>query len=250
VLAELVPAAVVAVEAYDDATPVELFPEEKAIVARAVDKRRREFTTVRGCARQALTRLGYEASPILPGQRGAPQWPAGIVGTMTHCEGYRACALALDRDVRTLGVDAEPDAPLPEGVLDTIALGEELAMLRDLGTRSPGVHWDRLLFSVKEAVYKAWFPLAGKWLDFSEARIAIDPDAGTFEATLLVPGPETPEGPLTGFTGRWLSRRGLLLASIVVTVPAVEGGPAVAVGGAVDGIAERGDQAALRVVGE
>jgi 4'-phosphopantetheinyl transferase EntD len=232
VLAELLPAAVVAIEAYDDATPVELFPEELAVIARSVDKRRREFTTVRGCARQALARLGYDPAPIVPGERGAPRWPAGIVGTMTHCEGYRACAVALDRDVRTLGVDAEPDGPLPEGVLDAIALTEELAMLRDLDARTPGVHWDRLLFSAKEAVYKAWFPLAGKWLDFSEARVAIDPDAGTFEATLLVPGPETPEGPLTGFSGRWLSRRGLLLASIVVTAPVAAGGTA---GDAVEG---------------
>jgi 4'-phosphopantetheinyl transferase EntD len=222
VLAELVPPAVVAVEAYDDVAPVELFPEELAIIARSVDKRRREFTTVRGCAREALARLGFDPLPILPGERGAPRWPAGIVGSMTHCEGYRACALALGRDVRTVGVDAEPDAPLPEGVLDAIALTDELAMLRDLEAQAPGVHWDRLLFSAKEAVYKAWFPLAGKWLDFSEARIAIDPAAGTFEATLLVPGPETPEGPLAGFSGRWLGHRGLLLASIVVTVPATE----------------------------
>lgn len=220
-LAELLPAAVVAVEAYDDEAPVELFPEEHAVIARAVDKRRREFTTVRGCARRALARLGCPPAPILPGQRGAPRWPAGIVGTMTHCEGYRACALALDRDVRTLGVDAEPNEPLPEGVRDAIALPEELAMLGQLAATAPGVHWDRLLFSAKEAVYKAWFPLAGKWLDFSEARIAIDPDAGAFEATLLVPGPQTPEGQLTGFSGRWLSRRGLLLAAIAVTVPAI-----------------------------
>jgi len=235
VLAELVPPSVVAVEAFDDDAPVELFPEERAIIARAVDKRRREFTTVRGCARQALARLGYEPVPILPGQRGAPGWPPGVVGSMTHCEGYRASALALARDVRTIGVDAEPDAPLPEGVLDAIALTEELAMLRELDERAPGVHWDRLLFSAKEAVYKAWFPLAVKWLDFSEARIAIDPEAGTFEAALLVPGPETPEGPLVGFSGRWSSRRGLLLASIVVTARSV---------------VESDDQAPLRVIGE
>ncbi|MFC0532575.1 4'-phosphopantetheinyl transferase family protein [Phytohabitans kaempferiae] len=247
-LAELVPPAVVTVEAYDDVAPVELFPEEQAVIARAVDKRRREFTTVRGCARQALSHLGFEPVPILPGQRGAPRWPAGVVGSMTHCEGYRASALALDRHVRTVGVDAEPDAPLPEGVLDAIALTEELAMLRELTASAPGVHWDRLLFSAKEAVYKAWFPLAVKWLDFSEARIAIDP-AGTFEATLLVPGPETPEGPLTGFSGRWLARRGLLLSSIVVTVPAAGEGSAVS-GDSGQGVAERGEEPALGAVSE
>ena len=94
VLAALPPAGIAAVEAFDDDIPARLFPEEEALVARSVDKRRREFTTARRCAREALARLGVPPAPILPGERGAPRWPAGVVGSMTHCAGYRAAAVA------------------------------------------------------------------------------------------------------------------------------------------------------------
>jgi 4'-phosphopantetheinyl transferase EntD len=48
------------------------------------------------------------------------------------------------------------------GVLDRISLPDERAMLGDLA--APGPRWDLLLFSAKESVYKAWFPLTGRWL--------------------------------------------------------------------------------------
>jgi 4'-phosphopantetheinyl transferase EntD len=78
------------------------------------------------------------------------------------------------------------------------------------------VSWDRLLFSAKESVYKAWFPLAGRWLGFEEAVITIDPAAGVFTARLLVPGPVTGGRPLTGFSGRWTAGHGLVLTAIAV----------------------------------
>ncbi|TPQ20638.1 4'-phosphopantetheinyl transferase superfamily protein [Streptomyces sporangiiformans] len=77
---------------------------------------------------------------------------------MTHCAGYRAEAAAHRSDLRTLGIDAEPHAPLPDGVLEFIALPEESSHVARLARHSPEVHWDRLLFCAKEAVCKAWFP--------------------------------------------------------------------------------------------
>jgi 4'-phosphopantetheinyl transferase EntD len=65
-------------------------------------------------------------------------------------------------------------------------------------------------------VYKAWFPLTGRWLDFTEARIGVQPEAGTFTACLLVPGPTVGGRTLTGFAGRWLARDGLVLTAIAV----------------------------------
>src|SRR5262245_28830029 len=96
---ELVPGAVTAVEAFVDPPDATLFPEEEAVVRAAVDKRRREFTTARVCARAALAKLGYPPIPILPGKRGAPTWPDGVVGSMTHCAGYRAAAVARATEV-------------------------------------------------------------------------------------------------------------------------------------------------------
>ncbi|MGW0580292.1 4'-phosphopantetheinyl transferase superfamily protein, partial [Streptomyces sp. NPDC002920] len=81
--------------------------------------------------------------------------------------------------------------------------------------------WDRLLFSAKESVYKAWFPLTRKWLDFSEADIDLPAGTagqpyGTFRARLLVPGPVVDGHRLGHFEGTWTVRRGLVATSVSV----------------------------------
>ncbi|MFB8244164.1 4'-phosphopantetheinyl transferase [Streptomyces sp. NPDC001046] len=213
---ELLPPAVVTVEAYGrDAGAAELFPEEAALVTRAVAKRRREFAVVRSCARRAMEKLGVPPQPVLPGERGAPGWPAGLVGSMTHCDDYCAAALARATDLASLGVDAEVDEPLFDEVLSTVALPAEVDRLRRLAERRPDMHWDRLLFSAKESVYKAWFPLTREWLDFTEADIEIAED-GRFRAALLVPGPRVGGRRLDHFEGRWTRARGLIATAVAV----------------------------------
>jgi len=216
VIDEVLPGGVATAEAWADPPDAWLFPAEEALLARAVDKRRREFTTVRHCARAALGQLGVPPAPILPGERGAPQWPAGVVGSMTHCAGYRAAAVARAGDLLAIGIDAEPDEPLPAGVAEAVALAGELAALARLRAERPTLNWDRLLFSAKESVYKAWFPLTHRWLDFAEARVDVDPAGGTFTAHLLVPPPTVAGRPLAAFTGRWLARDGLVVTAITV----------------------------------
>jgi 4'-phosphopantetheinyl transferase EntD len=222
VIEELLPQTVVTVEAYgneDADTP--LYPEEAALVTRAVAKRRREFAVVRSCARRAMEKLGVPPQPVLPGERGAPRWPAGLAGSMTHCDGYCAAALVRATDLASLGIDAEVHGPLPEGVLPAVSLPAEAERLRRLAAHRPGVHWDRLLFSAKESVYKAWFPLTGEWLDFTEADIEISADPGdrprgTFRATLLVPGPRVGGRRLGHFDGHWIADRGLVATTVAV----------------------------------
>lgn len=89
----------------------------------------------------------------------------------------------------------------------------------------PSIAWDRLLFSAKEAVYKAWFPLTGCLLDFPEADLvfAVPPPGvrqGTFRARLLVPGPVLGGRPVAVFEGRWTAACGLLASVVVVPQPA------------------------------
>ncbi|AQS66519.1 4'-phosphopantetheinyl transferase [Streptomyces pactum] len=220
---DLLPDTVVTVEAHghDDAGHLPLYPEEEALVARAVAKRRREFAVVRSCARRAMEKLGVPAQAVLTGERGAPRWPAGLIGSMTHCDGYCAAALARATDLASLGIDAEPDGPLPDGVLPSVSLPAERDRLLRLAEERPGIHWDRLLFSAKESVYKAWFPLTERWLDFMEADIEIsvnpvDPRRGTLRAALLVPGPTVGGRRLTHFDGRWTAGQGLVATAVTV----------------------------------
>src|SRR5204862_5385734 len=78
-------------------------------------------------------------------------------------------------------------APLPADVIRLIATDGER---RELAALTPaGVCWDRVLFSAKESIFKAWFPLTGRWLDFLEARVVLDPVRRAFSAELLVSDP-------------------------------------------------------------
>jgi 4'-phosphopantetheinyl transferase EntD len=215
-IGNILPPAVAVNEAFGDVLDVVLFPAEEAVIAKAVDKRRKEFATARACARAALATLGVPSAPIVPGLRGAPRWPAGVVGSITHCAGYRACAAAHERDVMTIGLDAEPHDKLPDGVLDAISTPAERARIAALTAAVPSVCWDRLLFSAKESVYKAWFPLTGRWLGFEEAAVDFDPVQRTFTARLLVEGPVVNGAVLTRFEGRWLVSNGLVAAATVI----------------------------------
>lgn len=219
----ILPAGVVSSELFEDPVGLRPHPQEEALIGRAVEKRRREFTTARHCARLAMTKLGVDQAPVLRGDKGSPVWPRGVVGSLTHCDGYRGAVLAYALQVRSLGIDAEPHGPLPDGVLEAVSLPQERTWLA--GTE-PSLHWDRLLFCAKEATYKAWFPLTGRWLGFEDAHITFERDgaaavpgaaaSGTFRSDLLVPGDTRDGAPLSAFDGRWLIADGLVLTAIVV----------------------------------
>jgi 4'-phosphopantetheinyl transferase EntD len=197
-------------DGYPETMEAGLFPQEREHIAQAVAKRRVEFAAVRRCARRALRELGYPPVPILPGEQREPQWPEGVVGSMTHCAGYCAAAVARADEVAALGIDAEVHAPLPEGVLDLVSLAAERGRLAALAEGVPNaVHWDRVLFSAKESVYKAWFPLTRRWLGFEEADIELRLD-GTFEARLLTGNAGAPRG----FAGRWAVSAGLIATAV------------------------------------
>jgi 4'-phosphopantetheinyl transferase EntD len=225
VLERILPDAAAVVATTED-LHASLSPEEEAALGQPVEKRRREFVTGRACARRALGALGLPEQAVPAGPKGEPQWPAGVVGSITHCAGYRACAVAHESDLVTIGIDAEADEPLPDGLLPDVALPEERRRLHALSMTDPGVSWDRLLFSIKESVYKAWFPLARQWLGFEDATVTIDRLRGTFSAHLLVPGPTVGGAVLDGFAGRWLAEDGLLLTAIAMPARAAAAVPA------------------------
>ena len=216
-LEQILPAGVESEERFGAASGGVLFPEEEKIIAHAVESRRREYAAVRSCARACLGRLGYQRVPILPGLGGAPTWPAGVLGSMTHCAGYAAAAVGSDRRISAIGIDAEPDAPLPDGVVDLVATPAEQDRLAATQSVPDSPNWDRLLFSAKEAVYKTWFPLVGEWLDHQEAEIRFRAHDATFTALLSHDGLIVNGRPVSCLHGRWMRERGILVTAVVVT---------------------------------
>ena len=70
--------------------------------------------------------------------------------------------------------------------------------------------------AAKEAVYKAWFPLVGEWLDHQQAEITFDPRDGTFVALLARDGLIVDGHQVRRLDGRWIRDRGILLTAVVL----------------------------------
>ncbi|MDO8393884.1 MAG: 4'-phosphopantetheinyl transferase superfamily protein [Dietzia sp.] len=208
----------------DSAALAAMYPVEVEQIGRAVESRRIEFAAARACAREAMGRLGVPPGPITRGGRGMPVWPPGVVGTLTHTGGLRAAAVAPVDRVRSLGLDVEPHGPLSEGVLEAVSLPEEAAWVRAARGEEGAVHWDRLLFTAKEATYKAWYPLTRRWLGFSDAHITLTPtevdgasSSGVLRSRILVDPRAADGGPdLVELHGRWAVRDGYVASAIVL----------------------------------
>ena len=134
---------------------------------------------------------------------------------MTHCAGYAAAAVGSSPAIVGIGIDAEPDAPLPDGVLQLVATPGEQDRLSP--TQPGGPHWDRLLFSAKEAIYKAWFPVVGDWLDHQDAEIVFHPHNQSFTALLSRDGLIINRHPIHRLHGRWTRNHGILATAVVLS---------------------------------
>jgi 4'-phosphopantetheinyl transferase EntD len=159
-----------------------LHPEEALAVARAVPKRRHEFLSGRWCAHRALKTLNLDRGPILVGPRREPQWPPGAVGSIAHAGGWSVAVAARSDDVRALGVDLEVlDPPLDEAVDRLVRTPAERARTPSAGhPLAPNA--GKVVFSVKEAVYKCLFPLTRSYLEFTEVDVTLDYDGCTYVA--------------------------------------------------------------------
>ncbi|MCC8960554.1 4'-phosphopantetheinyl transferase superfamily protein [Bradyrhizobium sp. Pear77] len=172
------------IERGDEST---LYTSEVMSMGRAVSKVRRESGAARVAARTLLGQLGFPPMPILKTRSGVPIWPAGVVGSLAHHDTVAAAAIAGTKRIAALGIDIEPNEPLPENLIELIATPSEQRMY-DLHTLKR-----RDLFVLKEAVYKAYFPLDNQFLEFQDVEINIFARSGhvskancTFSLELLI----------------------------------------------------------------
>lgn len=186
-LSEILPAGVVCTEQVGNFSGTLHRDEELALSRTAAPERRSEFAAGRSCARRSLQALGLSASPILRGSDGQPLWPPSVVGSITHCAEYCAAAVAPDLLFATIGIDATPNLPLPHDVLALIASESESALLQHMPPAC--IQWDKLLFSIKEAVFKAWYPLHRRLLNPKEILVDMSSGDHTFAARVSEAAP-------------------------------------------------------------
>ncbi len=216
----LFPDPVVTVEATPEMWSAALLPEEEASLSpRAVAKRRREFAAGRACARAALARLGIRDFPLRSESDRAPLWPAGIVGSLSHCGDFCGVAVARRGSIAGLGLDVERARPLQERVarmIGTPAERDRLAALPDL----PQGLWDMVTFCAKESTYKCFYPLARLFLDFHDVEIDLEPATGSFIARVLkarAAGGGAADPPVRALRGRFAWDDAHVFAGVTLT---------------------------------
>lgn len=190
---------------------VELFPEERPAIATAAPRRLATFRAGRGCARAALRELGSPEIAIPSAPSGAPVWPAGFVGSIAHTNEIAAAVVAPSSAVRGLGLDVETSDPLDSvGMLQLVCRPDELIAAHDAST-GENLQRGKLIFAIKEAVYKLYSPLTGAFLEFHDLAVSLDEPAGMFLAHLADPQ-RPPVANARSITGVFARAGGLIVA--------------------------------------
>jgi 4'-phosphopantetheinyl transferase EntD len=161
-----------------------LFPEEELAIARAVEKRRIEFALGRTAARRALGVLGVPPVPLIANADRSVAWPAAAWGSITHADGLCAAVAALREHVAGLGIDAEVKDRVHQKLWNMIATEHEQKWLAEPTADAEQLLRAALLFSAKEAFYKAQFCVSRTWVGFHDAETEFDAQ-GNFQLKLL-----------------------------------------------------------------
>lgn len=104
--------------------------------ARCSPRRQAEFQAGRACAASALRLAGCAApGSLAPGAGGAPRWPPGWTGTISHAGGLAVAAVT--RAPRRLGLDVEAEGLLSGDALLHHSLKESLFKALSADLRAP-----------------------------------------------------------------------------------------------------------------
>jgi enterobactin synthetase component D / holo-[acyl-carrier protein] synthase len=144
----------------------------------------RDFTAGRLCARRALLQLGIRDFSLLAASDRRPLWPAGVVGSITHTQGYSAAVVARCEAIASLGIDTERVSAVHPRLWPLFCTSAEIEWLWRLAARERA-RAAALIFAAKEAYFKCQYALVREPLGFD----AIELEApGVDELAVLAPG--------------------------------------------------------------
>jgi enterobactin synthetase component D len=154
---------------------------------RAVARRQIEWILSRHCVRLACHELGvYPLPTLLSRADRSPIWPSGVVGSLTHTEGFVSAAVARESEVRGLGIDSEciMSEAVAEQVRAEICVPAETLAMGRMDAAS-ALRYLTLVFSAKESLYKCLYPSVGKFFSYHDAVVKhVDRDKGKYEGVL------------------------------------------------------------------
>ena len=191
---------------YSAALPADtqLLEAEAACTDGMVEKRRLEFMHGRHCAHQAMLKLGLPIRPIIKGADRAPIWPEDLCGSISHSSTSAAAVIASRQQLGGIGLDIETAEPLNENIAEMICRPDE-SKVNNTG------EYAKLLFSIKEAVYKCIYPTINCYVDFQEMEISLQEHDSSFSAQSHSPNFDAHL--LDGLQGRYYRNTEFVLSS-------------------------------------
>ncbi len=176
----------------------QLLPVELPLLDGRTARRRDEFSSGRYCARRAMAARGMPEGPIASHADRSPLWPSGVKGSLTHSR--QLVGAAVSGTLEGLGIDLEHFGRLSRRAAERILTDVENGQL-DVAGEDEFLRQATIVFSAKEAVYKAIYPIAGLYVGYREVRIMLKPEHAEFRASYL--GHNMLNSPLEGGVGHW-----------------------------------------------
>ena len=169
----------------------ELTPTEKAQIGDVCEKRYAEFAAGRSQARQLIAALTGVAETLSIGEYRQPLWPDTVVGSISHSDLYCAVAVAPGSLLGGIGIDVEPYEDLDADVADVVLTDAEYRAItgldklqRQSGREPMGSKAHKLIFSIKEAVYKCCYPRVRAFIDFKQCNVSLDVESCSYQAVI------------------------------------------------------------------
>lgn len=208
----LYPKNVIAFEAVSDVPPDVLLSAERDCVSHSSPARVREFAAGRFCARAGIVKLGLKPIAIVRGADRAPIWPSGVVGSISHTEGYCVAVVAQESQLASIGVDVERLGRMTSSVRKLTMRTEENDTLHRLDERMKQLA-STAIFSAKESFYKCQHALTGEWIDFDQVCVTLG--AGAFKLEICDPPQRLAH--LRSWAGRFVVRQDVVITAIAAT---------------------------------
>jgi len=206
----------------------ELTPVEKAQIGDVCEKRYTEFAAGRSQSRQLIAVLTGVAETLPIGEYRQPIWPKGIIGSISHSDDYCAVAVTRRAIVTGVGIDVEPFEPLDPEVADVVLTKSEHAAISALDVQAvsqgqaladqaansslAGAKAHKLIFSIKEAIYKCCYPQVRAFIDFKQCEVILDPQTSSYHAVINCENSDKQSVNLA-VTGKWKIEAGHIFAS-------------------------------------
>ncbi len=171
---------------YDSFDQVNVHIDEILAIQQASPDRIIEFLNGRNTAHLALNKLKFiNNSPILIGKNREPLWPENTIGSITHCLGYCAAAVAYKKNIIGIGIDAELNSKINKNIIPTTQTPIEQSRNIKLQLSHHDVCINKIVFSAKESTFKFIYPFIQHYISFNDIEIHLNTETKSFSISFI-----------------------------------------------------------------